>query len=135
MQKKQLDFEKELMIKLNERELEVKEECKKKLEDRIKKVTYNLQHEMSLKERDHQFQLERKTVELASVEESLSRAIARKNVAEKKLRLADRDSCKAQISKVTEDETNKIEVLAKKILRSRKFNVDCGRCVKQSKIT
>ena len=81
IQKKQLDFEKELMIKLNERELEVKEECKKKLEDRIKKVTYNLQHEMSLKERDHKFQLERKTVELASVEESLSRAIARKNVA------------------------------------------------------
>ena len=76
-----MDFEKELVIKLNERELEVKEECKKKLEDRIKKVTYNLQHEMSLKERDHKFQLERKTVELASVEESLSRAIARKNVA------------------------------------------------------
>ena len=52
---------------------------------------------------------------------------------EKKLRLADRDSCKAQISKVTEDGTNKIEDLARKIMRSRKFNVDSGRCVKQSK--
>ena len=75
----QLDFENELKIKLNEKELELKEECKKKLEERLNKVNYNLKYEMSLKEKDHKSQMERKIDDKAALEDCLQRAIERKN--------------------------------------------------------
>jgi len=124
MKKKQLEYENELKVKLNERELEVKEECKKKLEERIKKVSMNLKYEMDLKEKDYKFQMERKVKEMAAIEDSLSRAVARKNELENKLRLADRNSCKAQITRVTRDESNKVEDMARRIFKARRFNIE-----------
>jgi len=124
MQKKEKDFVNELKMKLNEREMQVKEECKRKLEDRIKKVTFNLKHEMDTKERYHKCQMETKINELATVEESLARATAKKSEIEKKLRQADRDFCKDQINRVTGNETTRNEDMARKIFRFRRFNVD-----------
>ena len=46
---------------------------------------------------------------------------------ENKLRLADRNSCKAQISRVTRDESNKVEDMARRIFKARRFNIESGR--------
>ena len=48
---------------------------------------------------------------------------------ENKLRLADRNSCKAQISRVTRDESNKVEDMARRIFKARRFNIESGRCL------
>ena len=79
MQKMEMDYQNEMKIKLNEKELEVKEENKRKLKERLDKVRDNLQFEMSLKEKNHKSQMERKIDEVATLEESLLRAVARKN--------------------------------------------------------
>ena len=53
---------------------------------------------------------------------------------ENKLRSADRNSCKAQISRVTRDESNKVEDMARRIFKANRFNNGSGRCRKMIKI-
>ena len=77
--KEKLQLKNEAQMKLNEKVTELNEEFKKKLEERVNTLTSNLKYEMGQKEKDHQYKMERKDVELATMEESLARAEARKN--------------------------------------------------------
>ena len=77
--KEKLQLKNEAEKKLNEKVTELNEEFKKKLEERVTTLTSNLKYEMGQKEKDHQYKMERNDVELATMEESLARAQARKN--------------------------------------------------------
>ena len=77
--KEKLQLKNEAQMKLNEKVTELNEEFKKKLEERVDTLTSNLKYEMEQKEKDHQYKMERKDVELATMEESLARSQARKN--------------------------------------------------------
>ena len=78
MLKMTLESENELKIKLNEKAMKIKEEFKKALEEAVQTEVYNLWDQGELKEKNHQFNLEQKATEIASMQESLSRALARK---------------------------------------------------------
>ena len=78
MLKMTLESENELKIKLNEKAMNIKEEFKKALEEAVQTEVYNLWDQGELKEKNHQFNLEQKATEIASMQESLSRALARK---------------------------------------------------------
>ena len=77
--KEKLQLKNEAQMKLNEKVTELNEEFKKKLEERVKTLTSNLKYEMEQKEKDHLYKMERKDMELATMEESLARAQMRKN--------------------------------------------------------
>jgi len=130
MQKEEMDYQNEMKIKLNEKELELKEENKKKLKERLDKVRDNLQFEMSLKEKNHKSQMERKIDEVATLEESLLRAVARKNEVEEKLRAFNEDSTQALLSRIGEGSGKRGEQFGSHYdiygLRSM-FNMDSGR--------
>ena len=76
---KQMEFENKLKMKLNEKDWNVREECKRKLEERIQTVANNLKYEIDLKEKDQRCKMERKNDEMASVEESLLKTLASNN--------------------------------------------------------
>ena len=78
MRQKAVDNQNDMKIKLNEKTMNMKEEHMKELNDAVRKETYNLQHQMNLREKNHQFEMEKKAIELAIMEESLTRALARK---------------------------------------------------------
>ena len=78
MLKMTLESENELKIKLNEKAMKIKEEFKKALEEAVQTEVYNLWDQGELKEKKHLFNMEQKTSEIATMQESLSRALARK---------------------------------------------------------
>ena len=55
------------------------EDFKKKLEERVDSISYNLKYEIKLKETDHQYKMEKKEMELATMAEALERAQSRRN--------------------------------------------------------
>ena len=75
----QIEFENEFMIKLRERELQIKEDYQKKFEERMKNISKNLSYENSLRERNHLSRLERKIDEIADFEDYFLRARSRKH--------------------------------------------------------
>ena len=77
----------EAQKKLNEKLTERNEEFKRKLEERVISLTSNLKYEMEQKEKDHLYKMERKDMELATMEESLARAQMRKNEIGELMRL------------------------------------------------
>ena len=79
MRQKAVDNQNDMKIKLNEKTMNMKEEHMKELNDAVRKETYNLQHQMNLREKNHQFEMEKKATDLAIIVESLTRALARKN--------------------------------------------------------
>ena len=85
--KEKLQLKNEAQMKLNEKVTELNEEFKKKLEERVKTLTSNLKYEMEQKEKDHLYKMERKDMELATMEESLARAQMRKNEIGELMRL------------------------------------------------
>ena len=85
--KEKLQLKNEAQMKLNEKVTELNEEFKKKLEERVKTLTSNLKYEMEQKEKDHLYKMERKDMELATMEESLARAQMRKNEIGEMMRL------------------------------------------------
>ena len=78
MRQKAVDNQNDMKIKLNEKTMNMKEEHMKELNDAVRKVIYDLQHRMNLREKNHQFEMEKKAIDLAIMEESLTRALARK---------------------------------------------------------
>merc|ERR550532_3701962 len=101
----------EAQKKLNEKLTERNEEFKRKLEERVITLTSNLKYEMEQKEKDHLYKMERKDMELATMEESLARAQMRKNEIEEKLRNIDRKIMKDGIEKMTKEKTARSENL------------------------
>ena len=79
LHQKNLENENELRIKLNEKTMKIKEEHKKNLENVVKKEIYNLKSLREHKEINHQCGMEQKASELATMQESLTRLLARKN--------------------------------------------------------
>ena len=79
LHQKNLENENELRIKLNEKTMKIKEEHKKNLENVVKKEIYNLKSLRENKEINHQCGMEQKASELATMQESLTRLLARKN--------------------------------------------------------
>merc|ERR1711953_567126 len=109
--KEKLQLKNEAQMKLNEKVTELNEEFKKKVEERVKTLTSNLKYEMEQKEKDHMYKMERKDMELATMEESLARAQMRKNEIEEKLRNIDRKIMKDGIEKMTKEKTARSENL------------------------
>ena len=66
-------------MKLNEKVKELNVEFKKKLDERVDTLISNLKYEMRQKEKDHQYKMETKDMELATLKESLARAQAKKS--------------------------------------------------------
>ena len=77
--REKLQLKKEAEMKLNEKVKELNVEFKKKLDERVDTLTSNLKYEMGQKEKDHQYKMQRKDMELATMEESLARAQRRNN--------------------------------------------------------
>ena len=77
--REKLQLKKEAEMKLNEKVKELNVEFKKKLDERVDTLTSNLKYEMGQKEKDHQYKMQRKDIELATMEESLARAQRRNN--------------------------------------------------------
>ena len=77
--KENFQLKKEAQMKLNEKETELTKEFKKKLDERVNILTGNLKYEMRQKEKDHQYKMETKDMELATLKESLARAQAKNN--------------------------------------------------------
>jgi len=109
--KEKVQLKNEADMKLNEKVTELNEDFKKKLEERVNALTSNLRHEMEQKEKDHQYKMERKDTELATMEEALARAQARKTELEDKLRTFDSKATKEQIKKKTEEKITRSEQL------------------------
>merc|ERR1711963_690908 len=103
--REKLQLKKEADMKLNEKVKELNVEFKKMLDERVNTLTSNLKYEMGQKEKDHQYKMQRKDMELATMEESLARAQRRNNEIEEKLRATDRKIIKTEIEKMTEDKT------------------------------
>ena len=77
--KEKLKINADHKMKLNKKVKEMNEDFKKKLEERVNAISYNLKYEIKQKETDHRYKMERKDMELATMEEALSRAQAMKN--------------------------------------------------------
>ena len=77
--REKLQLKNEAEMKLNEKVKELNVEFKKKLDERVDTLTSNLKYEMGQKEKDHQYKIQRKDMELATMEESLARAQRRNN--------------------------------------------------------
>ena len=77
--KEKLKINADHKMKLNKKVKEMNEDFKKKLEERVNALSYNLKYEINQKETDHRYKMERKDMELATMEEALSRAQAMKN--------------------------------------------------------
>ena len=77
--KEKLKINADHKMKLNAKVKEMNEDFKKKLEERVNALSYNLKYEINQKETDHRYKMERKDMELATMEEALSRAQAMKN--------------------------------------------------------
>ena len=77
--KEKVQLKNEAEMKLNEKVKELNVEFKKKLDERVDTLTYNLKYEMGQKEKDHQYKMQRKDMELATMEDSLTRAQRRNN--------------------------------------------------------
>merc|ERR1711963_858922 len=105
--REKLQLKNEAEMKLNEKVKELNVEFKKKLDERVDTLTSNLKYEMGQKEKDHQYKMQRKDMELATMEDSLARAQRRNNEIEEKLRATDRKIIKTEIEKMTEDKTAK----------------------------
>merc|ERR1711963_1059554 len=103
--REKLQLKNEAEMKLNEKVKELNVEFKKKLDERLETLISNLKYEMGQKEKDHQYKIQRKDMELATMEESLARAQRRNNEIEEKLRATDRKIIKTEIEKMTEDKT------------------------------
>jgi len=119
--KEKLQLKNEAEMKLNEKVKELNVELKKKLDERVDTLTSNLKYEMGQKEKDHQYKMQRKDMELATMEESLARAQRRNNEIENNLRTIDRKITKDQIQKLTEEKTEKLDryTLMKKQMQER----------------
>ena len=77
--REKLQLKNEAEMKLNEKVKELNVEFKKNLDERVDTLTSNLKYEMGQKEKDHQYKIQRKDMELATMEESLARAQRRNN--------------------------------------------------------
>ena len=66
-----------IRIKLNERAMELKEEYQIEVEEAVKKEINYVRNQMELQERKHQFEMEKKEIDMATMEAALSRALAR----------------------------------------------------------
>jgi len=119
MRQKAVDNQNDMKIKLNEKTMNMKEEHMKELNDAVRKETYNLQHQMNLREKNHQFEMEKKAIDLAIMEESLTRALARKTEVERKLRTVDRHVTKDNLKKIAENEAKRAATLSKTMKMSR----------------
>ena len=84
--KENFQLKKEAQMKLNEKETELTKEFKKKLDERVNILTGNLKYEMRQKEKDHQYKMQRKDMELATMAESLTRAQTMKSEIGKLMR-------------------------------------------------
>merc|ERR1711988_1001993 len=113
--REKLQLKKEAEMKLNEKVKELNVEFKKKLDERVDTLTYNLKYEMGQKEKDHQYKMQRKDMELATMEDSLARAQRRNNEIENNLRTIDRKMTKDQIQKLTEEKTDKYTSMKKQM--------------------
>jgi len=81
-----LQLKNEAEMKLNEKVKELNVELKKKLDERVDTLTSNLKYEMGQKEKDHQYKMQRKEMELATMAESLTRAQTMKSEIGKLMR-------------------------------------------------
>ena len=76
--KEKVRLKNEAQMKLNQKVTELNEDFKKKLEERVNTMTSNLRHEMEQKEKDHQYKMEMKEKQMATMKEALARAQAGK---------------------------------------------------------
>jgi len=84
--REKLQLKNEAEMKLNEKVKELNVEFKKKLDERVDTLTSNLKYEMGQKEKDHQYKMQRKEMELATMAESLTRAQTMKSEIGKLMR-------------------------------------------------
>merc|ERR1711988_1994459 len=113
--REKLQLKNEAEMKLNEKVKELNVEFKKNLDEKVDTLTSNLKYEMGEKEKDHQYKIQRKDMELATMEESLARAQRRNNEIENNLRTIDRKITKDQIQKLTEEKTDKYTSMKKQM--------------------
>merc|ERR1719471_547994 len=73
--REKLQLKNEAEMKLNEKVKELNVEFKKNLDEKVDTLTSNLKYEMGQKEKDHQYKMQRKDMELATMAESLTRAL------------------------------------------------------------
>merc|ERR1719167_148051 len=109
----------ELKIKLNEKFMEMKEEHRKEVEEIVKIEIKSFETQMELQEKKQQFEMEKKELDKATKKDALSRALARKDELEQKLREADRAMIKANLKKITKNEANRSENFYKTLKMSR----------------
>ena len=84
--KEKVQLKNEAEMKLNEKVKELNVEFKKNLDERVDTLTSNLKYEMGQKEKDHQYKMQRKDMELATMAESLTRAQTMKSEIGKLMR-------------------------------------------------
>ena len=78
MRQRSVDNVNELKIKLNDKIMEMKEEHQREVEEAVKKETKNLKNQMEQQAKKHYFEMEKNDIDMATKEDALSRAIARK---------------------------------------------------------
>merc|ERR1719378_1097793 len=99
--------------------MELKEEYQNEVEEAVKKEINCVRNQMELQERKHQFEMEKKEIDMATMEAALSRALARTKEVEQKLHEADRAMTKAKLKKITKNEAKKSEQVCKTFKTSR----------------
>merc|ERR1712198_695709 len=109
IRQRSVDNVNELKIKLNDKIMEMKEEHQREVEEAVKKETKNLKNQMEQQAKKHYFEMEKNDIDMATKEDALSRAIARKDEVEKKLHDVDRAMTKANLRKITADEAKRSE--------------------------
>merc|ERR1719270_422244 len=119
MRQKSVDNVNELKIKLNDKTMELKEEHQREVEEAVKKEIKSLKNQMEQQAKKHYFEMEKNDIDMATKEDALTRAIARKEEVEKKLHDVDRAMTKANLRKITADEAKRSENFYKSFKMAR----------------